>query len=545
MKQTVYAFAALAALALPAQAQNTKQANDSTLNRTVVVEQEYTPDIVDAAKVNVLPRVEEPVVDKKAVEYDETLVPAAQVPAPALQAYTGKEEREKARPGHVRLGYGNYGNLDTRASYRFDLGGNDRIDLGFRMNGMDGDLEYGQEDWGAFFYHTNASVGYRHSFRRATLDIAGDFDQKNFNFVPGLSFSKQKLMSGGVHIGSASTDNSLPLQYRVETNLRFYGRQHDLLADSTGNTRETLVRTKADVWGAIDDGQAVGIAAEMNNVLYDWALLENYTALTLTPYYRLKPGRWDIRLGLNVDLSFGYGKSFRVSPDASAQLAFADSHLFYVRATGGKRLNGFQRMGELNPYVLLSGQLDATYELVDANVGYKASPANGLWFNIHAGYQNLQNELFFVTRGIPSGSRQLAPATADIQNLHAGLEISYDCRGLFGITASGVYRHWFDDTDGTYEKCKPSFVGHVRADIRPVSLLEVSVGFRYVSEVEETGGSSLDEYTDLYLRGSYEFTPGVAIYLQAANLAGTRNLQRYWGYPTEGANFVGGVSFRF
>lgn len=544
MKQTIYAFAALVALTLPTRAQNTKQANDSTLNRTVVVEQEYTPDIVDAAKVNVLPRVEEPVVNKKTVEYDETLVPATRVPAPALQAYTGEEERERPRPGHVRLGYGNYGNLDARASYRFDLGENDRIALGFRMNGMDGNLKYGEEDWGAFFYHTNANVDYRHSFRRATLDIAGDFDQKNFNFVPGLSFSKQKLVSGGVHIGVASTDNSLPLQYRVETNLRLYGRQHDLLADSANNTRETLVRTKADVWGAIDDEQAVGIAAEMNNVLYDQALLEDYTALTLTPYYRLRPGQWDIRLGLNVDLSFGYGKSFRVSPDVSAQLTFADTHLFYARATGGKRLNDFQRLGEVNPYILLSDQLDATYELVNANVGYKASPVNGLWLNIHAGYQNLQDELF-ITGAAQSGNMQLTPVLADIQNLYAGLEISYDCRGLFGITASGVYRSWFDNTDGSYEKSKPSFVGHVQADIRPVSLLEVSVGFRYVSEVEETGSISLNEYTNLYLRGSYEFTPGVAIYLQAENLANTRNLQRYWGYPTEGANFVGGVSFRF
>lgn len=32
---------------------------DSTLNRTVVVENEYNPNIMDASKINVLPRVEE------------------------------------------------------------------------------------------------------------------------------------------------------------------------------------------------------------------------------------------------------------------------------------------------------------------------------------------------------------------------------------------------------------------------------------------------------------------------------------------------------
>jgi len=34
--------------------------NDTTLNRTVVVEQEYNPDIMDASKINLLPNIEEP-----------------------------------------------------------------------------------------------------------------------------------------------------------------------------------------------------------------------------------------------------------------------------------------------------------------------------------------------------------------------------------------------------------------------------------------------------------------------------------------------------
>ena len=42
---------------------------DSTLNRTVVVENEYNPNIMDASKINVLPRVEEPAVMKKGIEY--------------------------------------------------------------------------------------------------------------------------------------------------------------------------------------------------------------------------------------------------------------------------------------------------------------------------------------------------------------------------------------------------------------------------------------------------------------------------------------------
>ena len=46
---------------------------DSTLNRTVIVENEYNPTVMDASKINVLPKIAEPTVAKKAADYATTL----------------------------------------------------------------------------------------------------------------------------------------------------------------------------------------------------------------------------------------------------------------------------------------------------------------------------------------------------------------------------------------------------------------------------------------------------------------------------------------
>ena len=59
MKRTLYiagGFTLAFLMPFNLQAQNT-QPKDTTMNRTVVVEQEYNPDILDASKVNVLPKV--------------------------------------------------------------------------------------------------------------------------------------------------------------------------------------------------------------------------------------------------------------------------------------------------------------------------------------------------------------------------------------------------------------------------------------------------------------------------------------------------------
>ena len=83
MKRTLYiagGFTLAFLMQSNLQAQNT-QPKDTTMNRTVDVEQEYNPDILDASKVNVLPKVEEPTVSKKEVEYATTFFPATSIPA--------------------------------------------------------------------------------------------------------------------------------------------------------------------------------------------------------------------------------------------------------------------------------------------------------------------------------------------------------------------------------------------------------------------------------------------------------------------------------
>lgn len=139
--QSILIATALLACVFPMQAQAQEQAKDTTVNRTVVVEQEYAPDINDATKINVVPQVTPPTVSKKAVEYDARMVPAAQIPATTMQAYTGQETQPKAAPGYVRLGYGNYGNLDAQANYLFSLSSRDRLNLNFGMDGMNGSLD--------------------------------------------------------------------------------------------------------------------------------------------------------------------------------------------------------------------------------------------------------------------------------------------------------------------------------------------------------------------------------------------------------------------
>lgn len=535
-------FILITLTAFPAGMAAQTQPQDSTLNRTVVVEQEYAPNIRDAAKINAVPAVEAPVVQPKAVEYDNRLQPAGDIPAENMQAYAGRQKLSKATPGYLRLGYGNYGNLDIRANYLFCLSPKDRLNLTFGMDGMNGTLHIpgSTSEWDSYYYRTHAAIDYRHAFRQVDMDLAGHFDLSNFNFLPGAADRKQKFTAGDFHLGVASTTDELPLQFQAETNLMFYQRQHE---PGYANAQEVLVHTTADVTGQISATQTIGVAAGMDNLFYKNNAYTDYTSLGLNPYYSFHNETWEVRLGVHADLTFGFGSILDVSPDVYAAYHFARSAV-YLQARGGELQNDFRRLERFTPYGQTTAQLDATYEQLNAAIGLKTGTLGGFHLHLYGGYQNLKDDLYAA---LPTGgSNILALGTWNTDNLYAGAEISYDYKDLIAFTARGTYRKWSAAKDGAdlyVLVFKPMVEAEARMDIHPISPLHVHVGYQATAR-DEYNGRKAAPVSNLYLGGSYELLKHLSVHLRINNLL-NKDYQYYPGYPAEGFNFLAGASVRF
>ena len=329
-----------------------------------------------------------------------------------------------------------------------------------------------------------------------------------------------------------------------------YERQYD---SGFLNSREYIVRTKALVTGGISDEQTVGIGFAMDNVLYKNNHFENYTSLGLNPHYRLENDDWKIRIGALVDMAFGFGKKFRAAPDVAVEYNFSDSYILYAQAKGGRLQNDFRRLEAFCPYGQVSSQPDATYEQINAAIGFKTSPAIGLWLNLYGGYQNLKDDLFFQPADFESTANEYSPMLSigqwNTSNIYAGAEIRYSYKNIFSFSATGVYRNWDakDDSQsnaGAYALVyKPAFEADLHIDVHPVSALLLNLGYRHISR-EKVEGNKVDAVNNLYAGGSYEFFKGISVYARINNLL-NQDYQYYWGYPTEGINFTGGVSFKF
>lgn len=560
MKRSIYiaggiTLATLMPFALQAQ---TQQPKDTTMTRTVVVEQEYNPNIMDASKVNVLPKVEEPAVVKKKAEYAVTPLPATTIPMGMMNPYLISKMQPNATPGYIRAGYGNYGNLDVFANYLFRLSDKDKLNVRFQMDGMDGELDMPEEEltWDAYYYRTRANIDYTHQFSRIDFNLAANFGLSNFNLAP-YEPGKQKFTEGDFHIGLKSTDESYPVQFKAETNLMMYNRQNNntlLFSDALG---ETQIHTKGVVSGTISDEQTINIGADIRNIFYtkdfkteDLPVYEDRTTLALNPYYELNNDSWRLHIGANVDFSFGAGKTLRVSPDVTAQYVFSDSYVLYAQATGGKMVNDLRRLERISPYLLPLGTIHDTYEQLNAAIGFKASPCTGLWLNLYGGYQDLKDDAFQMQQ---ADEETVDGETAYYQfqdlgftnshNVYAGLKISYDYKDIFAFAIDGTYRNW-DAKEEYALLLKPAYELKFDATLRPVKGLGIHLGYNYAGREEVKDLGKLSAINNLYAGAEYNVFKGVSVYARFNNLL-NQEYQYYLGYPTEGFNFLGGLSFRF
>lgn len=241
---------------------------------------------------------------------------------------------------------------------------------------------------------------------------------------------------------------------------------------------------------------------------------------------------------------FGFGKKFRAAPDVEIQYIFSDSYILYAQGKGGRLQNDFRRLETITPYGITNQQLDNTYEQLNAAVGFKASPVSGLWFNLYGGYQDLKNDLI-DTPTVKSDGISNVFLTEDTKNLYAGADLSYNYKDVFYLAANAVYRHWTTDSDGSdvVVSFKPAVEGNLNLKVRPISPLLVGIGYQHISR-QGVEGNKADPVSNLYLNGSYELFKGISVYARVNNLL-NKDYQYYWGYPSEGLSFLGGVSFLF
>lgn len=558
-----------------------RQVQDTTLTRTVVVEQEYTPEITDAAKVNVLPRVEPPAAVKSVVEYDTSLQPATDVPAGILPVYAGVTDEPRAKRGYARLGYGTHGNVDAYGAYLLPLSDKDkvRLDVGFdgwntklnryRFPGASNESQLSTANrWTSKFYRTRAGAEYTHSFRRMELGAQAGFDFTELNYPPYNVGRNDKHVATRWGVNLRTTDDRR-LKYALGVDYKTFVR--DFL--DTKNVSEQIVTLKGGFSYSLNTESRFGADFDFSNYRYGKLSEYNYFLLHGKPYYERVTDDWQLHLGASVDLMSKFEQRVKLAPDVKVQYTLADGYLVYAQATGGVMANDFRRITAESLYgtrAKEAGRMTTTHETVNATLGTRMTPLDGLWFHLYGGYQKRKGDivnswesyhwtmldfsgssltLYDYANGVLPLLRFQGEAyrmkQISTRNTYVGLDVRYAYKDLFAFTAETLWRNWKKGTGlaADVHVFKPVFEADFRMEVRPLATLLLEPGYRHAGykRVWQSGAGSFrrNSVQDLYLRASYELKPNLRLYARVHNLLGKQYEQHPYVYAQKRSLLLG------
>lgn len=542
--------------------------NDSTVNRTVVVENQYNPEVMDAFKVNVLPKIEEPAVAKTQIDYASAIHPLGSFPVTHMDAMERELSPEKARRGYVRLAYGNRNNTDLKGAYLWNITDRDVLDVMATFHGYSGNIGAGYDfdrvtdiptlnydgEWKHRFFRTGTSLKYTHDFDKVSMYVGGDFASQVFSYMPNLfesflqseekteapSFGHQLFMSGGGYVGVSSVKDALPVEFAFQTGYKMFNRKHGIYIPE--GISESVVNTKGYISAGIDDRQDIGVTFGMDNVFYDKSF-SSYSLIKLRPYYSVKTESVSFTAGVNVDFQISNDGGLKLSPDVRFDYTFADNYLLYVHVTGNTRLNDFGTINGFSPFWVQPIQLNTSYTPYDAKLGLKASPVAGFGLGIYGGYRETRNELFSMPYadggGIYNGIAQAKARVA-----YAGLSVDYSFRDILDFGLNGNFYSW--DVQKEMEKLlwlKPLYSIGFNARAKVFKGFHATAEYTYEGR-KKTLGIKADAVNELNIGAEYLFNDRVNVFLKMNNLL-NKNYVTESGYPVQGFNVMAGVSLNF
>ena len=581
--------------------------NDSVLNRSVTVERDFQPVIQAAGKVATRPAVTEMKIEPARIEYSDYIAEVQPGTSfnPLLSQPTRFVENQPYH-GYIRGGLGHTNTLfdfgyhlddgkrsilDVYAHHRAQWGlralSKTTLGINFTHPFSTCDLYFGLNG-GNVFYHK-----YGH-FYDYSLAAPGAWI-KDKTVYPNATFAdmdKTSLWMAEAYIGVRANAKQ-DVQYRLQTGYKLFSKP--------GAVNEHQIRTHADFdWHS--NAHHVGAQVYVQNNLLQ---LESLAAVIpdsmyrsrhnfrIEPYYEYRGNRINMHVGVNLDLNLGHGQnslsgvenlSFAPSPHIHLEAQVAPKWLtVYADISGSHGLGTLQAYMEENRYRIIHAGITephyASYTPVDAELGLHIRPYRDLLIELHGGYAYMLHEDIWVATAdttstfAPLGLK-LTPG--DFTHLHTnyqsgkiGGQINYHYQDIVRINLYGDYYFWRGDTivfdrpnwqlglriDGRIDKhwslySDNYFAGSRLAlatdgthQLKPT--VELNLGLQYEMWVGRKAKAE-----KLIVKGSGEQVlspeqqPNLTLFFQLNNWLHRKN-DIYYGYSSEGINFLLGAMFRF
>lgn len=562
-------MAALAAIAAPITV-----IYGQSLSESVTVEGRFTPEIIPADRLALLPAAMTLTAPESPMTYDRKGTVAAFAPDALSMPATGWRARQTpdTSRGYIDLRLGSWLNSSLSAGYTALNTADTRLNAYFQHNstslwqawrgsadgipGADRRFRY-DETLGADFYHHIAGAG--------KLDAALQYHFGSFNYygtdqgeVKDGRIQAPRQVLNDLYASVAWTGEGLGrFSYGAHADVRhfayrdmyapLYTAQYPRRYARTRGERETVVNVGGDVRYSLSDGSgnrsSVGIGLLYTGVVN--AVGNDVNRLEATPAYTLAGKGYTLRLGANIAV-VGNGEStrLRLAPDVRFSVRKGMA-VFSAEVGGGTRLRTLAWRHQMDYYSIPGlGCYRAAYSPLDIRMALQFNPGGRFTAGAEAVWTSTLDESFGgLYQAMLNQNREAYgsyPASGRLHGYSIAINAGYEFCRYLTLKGKGSWQPQ-DGSKGILNGFdRPELTADLIAESRPTDALSLRLGYHLRARRELLPGS----LSRLGLEADYRLTDRISIGLQLDNLL-NRHEEFLPGLQLEGFNAMGGVQVVF
>ncbi len=589
---------ALSGITLIANAQR-----DTTLNREVEVVKSFKPTIQDAHKINDMPKIEETEHQKPTFNYSIKSQPIINTFAvnPLKAASIASAPKEETGYGLIRAGAGNYNKPYGEFFFNHLASKKSIFGIHAKHLSSNGTIKLeGDDRVDAPFSNNEAEVYYNQFFRESVLSFNVNYDRDAFNYygypvnaVPdtlthpnqqiNLFGTKQAFSQGGI---SVKLNNP-----SLEMNDPFFGFDFDYhyFSTKTGQV-ENFGKFVAHVQkpfsfatGLLDAGVFYSLANNIVNRNDNLVDIRQQSWLYLNPAVYFNKKSFNAKLGLKswYITDNEVNPQVRLTPDIVINFMPVKNIIKLYAGIDGNYINNYySKIAYENPYVNPEHDVYNSFQKFRFFGGFDGKFASKTNFKIGFDYSTINNQPFYYLHEYSfleyspfQSSEASSPNIVDndfsilyddINLLKINLEIIHRSSDKLDLLLSGNYYAYKLDLQ-TEAWNMPAWDATFSLGYKISEQLSLSADFFLIGarkalikettyKYHDTASSipnpttyksyNLDTAFDMNLRGNYKITEKFSVFAQLNNF-GVQQYQRWFGYPVQSLNFLGGVSYAF
>ncbi len=576
---------------------------DTTLNREVEVVKSFKPTIQDAHKINDMPKIEETEHQKPTFNYSIKSDPIINTFAvnPLKAASIASAPKEETGYGLIRAGAGNYNRPYGEFFFNHLVSKKSIFGIHAKHLSSNGTLKLeGGDRVDAPFSNNEAEVYFNQFFRESVLSFNVDYNRDAFNYygypinpvpeelmAPNQSLNyfgtKQAFSKGGITV---KLDNP-----SLEMNDPFFGFDFDYhyFSTKTGQN-ENFGKFVAHIQkpfsfgtGLLDAGVFYTQANNVVNRNYNNIDSRQQSWLYLNPAVYFGKKMFNAKLGVKTwyvsdkDIN----AQLRITPDILLNFMPVKNIIkLYAGIGGDYKNNYYSKIAYENPFVNPEHDAYNSFQKIRFFGGFDGKFAAKTNFKIGFDYSMTDNQPFYYLHEYSflkyspfQSSITAAPTIVDND-----FSILYDDINLFKLNIEIIHRS-SDKLDlllsGNYYAYKldlqteawnmPAWDATFSLGYKISKQLSLSADFFLIGarkalikeskfKYNDTASSipnpttyksfNLNTAFDMNLRGDYKITEKFSVFAQLNNF-GVQQYQRWFGYPVQSLNFLGGVSYAF